>query len=142
MIDDLLTGLFGGYLADKIARKRLPAKADSRFDCISQEDLRRKNHWVEMVATAILAASFILIFVGMMVFGLEHNAWRIGLLFCFPVTLMLIFVCAATLPRGLSRFSEFWRYHELKAGVRLDALLMLYIPFAGVGAICLFKSFP
>jgi hypothetical protein len=141
MIDDFLTGFFGGYLADRLASRLFPPKPTSQFDCISREELRRRNLWIEVAGTVIWPTVMLLIFIGLMTFGLNQSAWRIGLLFCFPITVTLVFVCAVTLPRGLSRFREFWRYHELKNGVRLRALLALYIPLAILGFVSLLRSF-
>jgi MFS family permease len=141
MIDDIVTGIIGGYLADRLGRRFLPPKATSSFDYISREDLRRRNHWIEIVGAAIWPTAMLLIFIGLLNFGLNQNPWRIGLLFGFPIALTLAFVCAVTLPKGLPRFREFWRYHELKNGIRLAALLALYVPLAIIGVIGLAKSF-
>jgi hypothetical protein len=140
MIDDILTGLISGYVADRLARL-VPPKATSRFDSMTYSELRARNHWIEMTGTVILVGSFLLIFTYLLAFGLNQNPWRLGLVFGLPITMAILFACAVTLPRGILRCREYWRYHEIKNKIRLALLFSLYIPFALLGVVSVFKSF-
>jgi hypothetical protein len=82
-------------------------------------------------------------FVGLEIVGMSpdvcQDVWRIVGVFCFRLALTLLFVGAVTLPKGIRRFREFWRFHELKHRTRLALLLSMYVPFAAVGLFSAFK---
>jgi hypothetical protein len=141
MIGEIIEGLLSGYLFDRLLR-RIPPKTMSSADSRSFDELRRRNNWIEVVANITSIASFVLVFSVFMATGLNHNAWRIGVMFFFPFTLATLVVCVLTLPFGLTRFREFWRFHELKHRIRLAVLLSLYLPFTAIGAVSLLKAFP
>ena len=139
MIDDILSGLLGGYLADRLARQVRP-KRTSDFDHMSIDELGLRNNWIDVAGTLIGVGSFCLMFLLLVNLG-PPDVWRLGLVFCFPATLQLLFVCIVTLPKGTGRLREFWRFHELKHRIRLALLLSMYIPLAAIGAISAFKVF-
>jgi hypothetical protein len=139
MIDGILRGLFVGFLSDRLAKLVPPKKSD--FDQIPYDELKRRNNWIELGGSFILIGSLLLIWLWLVNIGLNHDPWRIGFLFCFLLTLTHFFVTIVTLPKGLKRFSEFWRYHELKHRTRLALLLCLEIPFSIVGVISAFEVF-
>jgi predicted membrane channel-forming protein YqfA (hemolysin III family) len=138
MIDDILTGLLGGYVADRLARRVRPKKT-SEFDSVPIDELRLRNNWIEVTGSLIFGGGLFLMLLCMAGIGLNGDVWRLGVFFCFPMTLTLFSVCLAMLPRGIKRFREFWRFHELKHGTRLALLLSMYVPFAAIGLVSAFK---
>jgi len=138
MIDEILAGLVGGFLSDRALRLVRPKKK-SEFDSIPIDELRRRNNWIDIGGSLIGGGALVLIWFGLVSTTSNATAWRVGLLFCFPVSLTLFFVCVVTLPKGIKRFREFWRYHELKHRTRLAVMLSLYIPFAALGLVSAFK---
>jgi len=134
MIGDILTGLLSGYLTDRLL-KLVPPKRTSQFDYLSPDELRSRNNWIEIAANVTFATSFGLTSLYFISFGLNHNLWSIGVWFCFPITLMFLFICLVTLPKGVRRFREFWRFHELKHRIRSVLILILYAPFVLLGMV-------
>jgi hypothetical protein len=151
MIDEIITGLAGGYLSDRLF-KLIPPKKNSEFDCIRWEQLRSRNNWIEICGSVIFLGGWVAIPVFYYAGAAAHNeikdgvvllrtGWQIGFWLCFPVFLVLLFVAIVTLWQGFTRFREYWRFHELKHRTRLAALLALYIPSAALGVISAFMLF-
>ena len=90
--------------------KRLsPVSSFSEFDFISRDELKRRNNWIDRVAT-------LLMFVGLMSFVFPYaqgtplidpigGALGLGLMMWLPAS----FVMVVTLPHGTTRFREFLR---------------------------------
>ena len=140
MIDDnpILQGLLSGYFGDRLAKLVRPRKT-SEFDVIPIDELRKRNNWIDVAANFILAGGFLLLFAVNLILGLNGNLWRVGFWFCFPVTLAFIFFAIATLPKGLRRYREFWRFHELKHRIHRALSLCLFVPLALLGLVSAIK---
>lgn len=140
MVDEIFCGLIGGTLGDLLA-KLAPPRKTSEFDNIPYEDLRRRNNWIDLSSIPVFWGTLIIIFALLVNIGTNHNWWRAGFLFFFPFTIMILFICLVTLPKGVRRFREFWRFHELRQRTRLAVLLSLYVPLAVFGMVSALKSF-
>jgi hypothetical protein len=134
MIDDIVTGLIGGLLGERLKTLARPRKT-SAFDSIPAKTLKQRNNWIDVAGRFIYVGSYFVFFAGLLYFGLGGNLWRVALVFFFPETLALVFVGAATLPHGIKRWHEFWRFHEIKQRSHLYLLLALYIPMGLLGLV-------
>ncbi len=122
----------------KYWRKLSPVPTLSKYDKIGQEQLRKRNNKIDILFT-------ILMFIGFMIPSLLYyfqigpqNGWPLGLAFGFMIMLPVTVVSIITLREGTDRFNEFWRYYELKWGIGLKGIRLLYITTSVVGLISLF----
>lgn len=140
MLSDLLIGFLGGLFGDRLAKLVPPRKA-SEFDVIGEAGLNQRNHWIEIVSSIIFWGGLLVNYLVLTSIGLNGNAWRIVFLFCSPMALTLLFIYSVTLPKGIRRVSEFWRYHELKHRTRFGLLMSMYALIATIGLVSTFFSF-
>ena len=103
--------------------------------------LRRRNGWINLVFTFAMFCGFALPF---FLFGRKLNSvgWpSLGLAFGGAVILPWSWICAATLPLGLSRYHEFWRYYELRYRIGMAGIAAVYLPLAFIGVASVFELF-
>lgn len=100
----------------------------------SEKTLRARNGWIDAIATLFM---FIGLFLPLVVFGRNFNAvgiWAVGLMFGLMVSMHFLWVCIATIPSGgLTRFREFWRFYELRWGIAMKGIRVVYIPISLLG---------
>jgi len=135
ILNAILHGLLGGALGHRLMQMVKPATT-SEFDAMSKEELHRRNNWIYVTADVIFIAGLVLLFVIIAALGLEgRSPWRVVFWFFFPVTLMMAFIAAVTLPSGRKRFREFWRFQELKYRAHWKLTFSLCVAGALVGLI-------
>jgi hypothetical protein len=98
--------------------------------------LRARNGWINGVALLLLIAGF-----GLALLLLPEDAvgvrWlALGAVCGVAVAVSFAWVCLATLPFGLGRYREFWRFHQLHYEVGTMGTALLASLLAGIGAIC------
>jgi hypothetical protein len=140
MIDDIVIGFLGAALGKRLLQVFRPKKR-SIFDSMTFDELQVRNRWIEYGGMTVTLATLILAWGLMVAVGLQHNLWRVGFMLGMPYAAMFAFVSAATLPSGIRRFREYWRFHELKQRIRLAVLLTLYVPPAVLGLVSAVYSF-
>ena len=100
----------------------------------NKETLRARNGWIDLVATLFM---FIGLFAPLIIFGRNFNSvggWTVGLMFALMVSLHFLWVCVATLPSGgLPRFRESWRFYEIRWGIGMKGIRLVYIPISLLG---------
>jgi hypothetical protein len=64
-----------------------------------------------------------------------NTPWLVGVIFGWLVLVPLSFIAACTLPRGVSRWREFWQYHELHYHISLRFLAPLYALLCLLGIV-------
>jgi len=99
------------------------------------EYLKARNGWIDAVATCFMFAGLV---TPMVLFGRHLNsigAPVIGLFFGLMVIFHFLWICVATLPFGIDRFREFWRFYELRWGIGTRGIQFVYIPIAMLGII-------
>lgn len=117
---------------------RLSPPADtSEFDHLDFEALRGRNGRTDNIATALSLIGICVPLVALHFRLVPESFWLVGLGFGLMVLLPIGYVAAVTLPHGIQRFHEFWRFYELKWGVGLPGIRLLYIPIAILGLISL-----
>ena len=113
-----------------------PAEA-SEFDALGSAALRARNKYLDYLFT-------VLMFVGLVTpFAFIRNASSpthaialLGLAFGVMVDLPVAAIAGLTLPYGVSRFREFWRFYELKWGIGLRGIALVYTPIGLLGVTC------
>jgi hypothetical protein len=99
-----------------------------------KEILRARNGWIDAIATIFM---FIGLFLPLVLFRHNFNAvgvWAVGLMFGLMVSMHFLWVCVATMPfGGLPRFREFWRFYEIRWGIAMKGIRVVYIPISLLG---------
>ena len=65
----------------------------------------------------------------------------LGLAFGGSVVIPWLVICILTLPAGLSRYHEFWRYYEIHYGIGMTGIKVVYVPLAFIGAASVYELF-
>lgn len=123
----------------RLWRRRSPPSPASDFDTYPPDELKRRNNWVYLIAYCL---SFVGICSPLLLYahGLsQHNPWPVGLGFGLAVILPFTFASLVTLPRGVSRFREFWRFFEIQNGIRLRVMCILFVPLGVLGLVSVYK---
>lgn len=116
--------------------KAFPVQDSSEFFLIDYETLKKRNGWIDAVATVFM-------FIGIAIPIALHRylagagMWIVGLVFGLMVILHFLWVCVATLPSGTQRFREYWRFYELRWGIGILGIKVIYIP---IGTLALFSA--
>ena len=113
-----------------------PAEA-SEFDALGSAALRARNKYLDYLFT-------VLMFVGLITpFAFIRNASSpphaialLGLGFGLMVDLPVAAIAGLTLPYGVSRFREFWRFYEVKWKIGLRGVALVYTPIGLLGITC------
>jgi len=73
-----------------------------------------------------------------------NTLWLVGIIFGWLVLAPLLLVAVCTLPRGLSRWHEFWQFYEMHYQISLRFLAPVYIFVGSLGlvstAVLLFRQ--
>jgi len=76
-------------------------------------------------------------------FGRNINSvgiWAVGLMFGLMVGMHFLWICVATIPfGGLARFREFWRFYEIRWGIAMKGIRVVYIPISLLGLVSAVK---
>jgi len=115
-----------------------PIETISKFDKIGMEELRIRNNWLDRMFTFLM---FIGLLLPLTLYYFKigpQNFWPLGLSFGLMIILPVTVISIITLQKDINRFSEFWRYYELKWNFSLKSIRLLYILFALLGLISLF----
>jgi hypothetical protein len=100
----------------------------------NEKTLRARFAWIDGIATMFM---FVGLFLPLVFFGRNFNSvgiWAVGLMFGLMVSMHFLWVCVATIPfGGLKRFREFWRFYELRWGIAMKGIRVVYIPISLVG---------
>jgi len=116
-----------------------PPRQVSEFDQHSPEELKRRNNWIDRVGV-MLSLSGICFPLFLYANGVsKHNPWPVGLGLGLMVILPTAFFALVTLPKGSGRFREFWRFYELKYGIGLKGLTVVYVPLACLGLVSAYE---
>lgn len=119
-----------------------PVTEESEFNHCNFEAMKKRNKWINNI-------SVVLHFVGMclpiplLMATTENNPelvpWGIALVFGSMVIVPFTFVTAMTLPRGINRFREYWRFYELHYGIGILGIKVVLIPIGLIGVAALWK---
>jgi hypothetical protein len=64
-----------------------------------------------------------------------NTPWLVGVIFGWLVLIPLLFIAVCTLPRGISRWREFWQYYELHYQISLRFVTPVYALLSLLGII-------
>jgi len=124
-----------------IWKRLFPVSSFSEFDHVRRDDLKRRNNWIDWIATLVmflgLASWFVPYSKGLPTNDPIGAALGFGLMMWLPASFILI----VTLPRGLSRFREFLWWYELKWGIGIRGIAYVYVPLFVFAAAALIYAF-
>lgn len=112
-----------------------PVGEDSEFSSLSPEQMKARNAWIDNVATGcmMIGAVFPLLFWS--VVPDEKLMWLVVSQPGAMVMAHFAWIAAVTLPQGRVRFREFWRFYELRWGIGLRGIRLVYVPAACLGLV-------
>jgi hypothetical protein len=113
----------------------IPIKSETA----ARRDLALRNIWIDGGALVVFGVSFTAIGSASLETQAAPSIWSAGVLLTLPFAAMILFVCAATLPRGSARLAEFWRYHQMRHGIGGRRLAGLYAALALIGLVSAVK---
>jgi hypothetical protein len=64
-----------------------------------------------------------------------NTPWLVGIIFGWLVLAPLLLVAVCTLPRGISRWHEFWLFYEMHYQISLRFLAPVYILLGSLGIV-------
>jgi hypothetical protein len=64
-----------------------------------------------------------------------NTPWLVGVMFGWLVLVPLLFIALCTLPRGISRWCEFWQYYELHYQINLRFVTPVFALLCLLGII-------
>jgi hypothetical protein len=64
-----------------------------------------------------------------------NTPWLVGVIFGWLVLAPVLLVAVCTLPRGVSRWREFWQFYEMRYQVSLRFLAPVYIFVGSLGVV-------
>lgn len=118
--------------------KMSPVKELSAWEP-SFDTLKRRNNIIDGVACVLC-----LIGIGVPLPLMQYipegtHMWAVGLGFGLMIILPVLFVTLVTLPFGIGRFLEFWRFYELKYKIGIRGIMVLYIPLMVLGVVSVYE---
>lgn len=112
-----------------------PVLQEAEFDSVNYETLKKRNGWIDWVATLMMFLGLAVPFI-LYPFIKESNAfWLAGLAVGSMIIFHFIWVCAATRSFGGRRAREFWRFYELRWGIGIAGIKFVYIPIGAFGLL-------
>lgn len=101
----------------------------------SFEQLSKRNWLINGIACAFSLAGIFTPLPLLSHFPESVHGWLVGLGFGLMVILPVLFISLVTLPYGLARFYEFWRFYELKYKIGIKGIMVVYIPIMVLGVV-------
>lgn len=99
----------------------------------NSEGIHARNNWIEQIACWICLASFVGgIFLYLFCFE-DNDPLGVGLQFGTAVIGPVLWIVLATLPQGIDRFREFWRFYQVKYKMNIFGVLLMLTPFVLIG---------
>jgi MFS family permease len=105
----------------------------------SFEELTKRNRLLNGIACAFCLAG---IFTPLPLFKYLPevvHGWLVGLGFGLMIILPVLFISLVTLPKGLPRFHEFWRFYELHYKIGLKGIMVVYVPIMILGLVSIYE---
>jgi hypothetical protein len=114
-----------------LARK-FPARSGDPGEC---ESLRRQYRRLELGSQLAALAGIIGLIALLILFHVGNTPWIVGAGFGWLVLAPVLLIAAFTLPRGVARWRDFWRFYELTYHVSLRFLAPLYVALCALGIV-------
>ena len=118
--------------------KLSPAKKVGLGELTFQQ-LTKRNRIINGIATLLCLTGIMLPFPLMKYVPETVHGWVACLGFGLMIILPFIFISIVTLPKGLSRFYEFWRYYELNYKIGIKGIMVAYIPIMILGFYSIYE---
>lgn len=116
-----------------------PLRGNKEFSHFTYKGLKRRNGWIDLIATVFMLVGMFVPFIFFR--QLEKvGLWAVGVPFGLAVIFHFVWVTLVTLPFGLKRFREFWCFYELRWGIGMVGIKVVYIPMGIVGLFSLFVT--
>ena len=97
--------------------------------------LRRKYGWLGVIATVAVFVGMFVSIALIIALRVGNTPWMLGVVAGWLVLAPVLVIAAFTLPRGINRWREFWRYYELKYRISLGFIAPVYSAFSLIGIV-------
>jgi hypothetical protein len=116
----------------RVLARKFPARsADPR----EYESLRRQYGWLELGSQLAALAGIIGSITLLILLHVGNTPWIVGVGFGWLVLAPVLVISAFTLPRGIARWREFWRFYELRYHISLQLLAPVYVALSALGIV-------
>ena len=119
-----------------------PVTDEPEFDGYDFEAMKKRNKWINNISVALHFVGLCLpipFLVSATDSDPELVPWGIALVFGSMVIVPFVFVTAITLPQGIKRFREYWRFYELHYGIGIRGIKAVFVPIGLIGIAALWK---
>jgi hypothetical protein len=99
------------------------------------ETLRKRYNALELLSqlAAVLAGIGSVCF--LIAMRPPNTPWLVGIVFGWVVLAPILLIALLTLPRGIERWREFWRFYELRYKISLHFITPLYATLCLLGLV-------
>lgn len=115
--------------------RAFPIANNSEFGSVDYDTLKKRNGWIDVIATLTMFIGVLLPFLLVGLVRKDRVIWLPALAIGLMVISHFAWVCAVTLPSGAPRFREFWRFYELRWGIGISGIKLVYIPVGALGVV-------
>ncbi len=115
--------------------RAFPVHNNPEFAALDHESLKKRNGWIDLIATVMMFVGLALPFLPLPFVRKENAMWLAGLAIGSMVIFHFLWVCAATRSFGGRRSREFWRFYELRWGIGIGGIKFVYIPIGMLGLL-------
>lgn len=115
--------------------RAFPVRNDPRFAAFDYQTLKKRNGWIDLVATAMMFAGLGTPLLLIPFVRKENAMWLVGVAIGSMVILHFLWVCVATRSFRGQRAQEFWRFYELRWGIGITGIKFVYVPIGVLGMV-------
>ena len=112
--------------------RRFPARVGSPGE---YETLRAQFHWLDLASQLAALVGIIASVTLLIALHAANTPWILGVAFGWAVLAPVLLVALVTLPRGVARWCEFWRFYELTYHTSLRFFTPLYVVLCTLGIV-------
>ena len=115
-----------------------PPPSESEFDALGADVLKARNKYLDHLFTFLMFAGAVtpLPFIRNASSPAHAIAW-LGLGLGLMVDLPVAVIAGITLRHGVKRFREFWRFYEIRWGIGMRGIVLVYTPIGLLGVASL-----
>jgi hypothetical protein len=122
-------------IAMRVLARTFPARPGEPTE---YESLRQHYRWLEIASQVAALAGIIGSIAFLILLRVGNTPWIVGAGFGWLVLAPVLVIAAFTLPRGVARWREFWRFYELTYHVSLRLLAPIYVILCALGIVSTF----
>jgi hypothetical protein len=104
-------------------------------DTVEADSLSRRYRSLELWSQLAAVIGVVGAVALLILLRVGNTPWLLGVVFGWPVLVAILFIGVFTLPHGLSRWREFWRFYKCHYRITLRFLAPLYATLCALGLL-------